>query len=31
LDQDLSSLGEQLADRIELEDKLIAVFAGKRS
>ena len=32
LDRDLSTLGEQLADRIELEDKLIAVFAsGKRS
>ena len=32
LDQDLSVLGEQLADRIELEDRLIAVFAaGRRS
>lgn len=32
LDNDLSVLGEQLADRIELEDKLIAVFAsGRRS
>lgn len=32
LDEDLSVLGEQLADRIELEDKLIAVFAsGRRS
>ncbi len=30
LDKDLSSLGEQLADRIELEDKLIAVFAAGR-
>jgi len=31
LDHDLSVLGEQLADRIELEDKLIAVFsAGRR-
>jgi regulator of sigma D len=30
LDKDLSSLGEQLADRIELEDRLIAVFAGNR-
>lgn len=30
LDKDLSVLGEQLADRIELEDKLISVFAGKR-
>lgn len=30
LDQDLSDLGEQLADRIELEDKLIAVFARRR-
>lgn len=29
LDKDLSTLGEQLADRIELEDRLIAVFAGK--
>jgi regulator of sigma D len=32
LDKDLSELGEHLADRIELEDKLIAVFAaGRRS
>ena len=32
LDQDLSALGEKLADRIELEDRLIAVFAsGRRS
>ena len=31
LDQDLSALGEQMADRIELEDRLIAVFAGNRS
>jgi regulator of sigma D len=31
LDKDLSTLGERLADRIELEDRLIAVFAsGKR-
>ena len=30
LDKDLSALGEQLADRIELEDKLIAVFASGR-
>ena len=29
LDKDLSTLGEQLADRIELEDRLIAVFSGK--
>jgi regulator of sigma D len=28
LDKDLSVLGEKLADRIELEDKLIAVFAS---
>jgi len=31
LDEDLSHLGEQLADRIELEDRLISVFAGERS
>ena len=32
LDKDLSDLGEKLADRIELEDQLIAVFAsGRRS
>ena len=30
LDGDLSELGERLADRIELEDKLIAVFASGR-
>ena len=30
LDADLSELGEHLADRIELEDKLIAVFASGR-
>jgi len=30
LDQDLSQLGEQLADRIELEDRLIAVFTPRR-
>jgi len=30
LDEDLSRLGEQLADRIELEDRLIAVFAAKQ-
>jgi len=30
LDDDLSRLGEQLADRIELEDRLIAVFARRR-
>jgi regulator of sigma D len=30
LDNDLSELGEHLADRIELEDKLIAVFASGR-
>ena len=30
LDQDLSELGEQLADRIELEDRLIAVFTPRR-
>lgn len=30
LDSDLSVLGEQLADRIELEDRLISVFASKR-
>ena len=31
LDKDLSALGEQLADRIELEDRLIAVFAANRA
>ena len=30
LDNDLSKLGEHLADRIELEDKLIAVFTSGR-
>lgn len=30
LDNDLSELGEHLADRIELEDKLIAVFTSGR-
>jgi regulator of sigma D len=30
LDEDLSRLSEQLADRIELEDRLIAVFAAKK-
>ena len=30
LDKDLSALGEKLADRIELEDRLIAVFAAGR-
>jgi regulator of sigma D len=31
LDRDLSALGEQLADRIELEDRLIAVFSAHRA
>lgn len=31
LDKDLSYLGEQLADRIELEDRLISVFAGRKN
>jgi regulator of sigma D len=30
LDKDLSALGEKLADRIELEDRLIAVFTRGR-
>lgn len=31
LADDLSSLGEQLADRIELEDRLIAILSAPRS